>query len=57
MVQGVYAKAVLEESGQEPTRQYQVAYQEYVKMRGEALNRFTADTDKGIQLVPARHRR
>lgn len=52
LIQGVYAKAVLEESGQEPTNQYQVAYQEYIRMRKEALNRFTSDTGVDIMLQP-----
>lgn len=52
LVQGVYAKALLEENGQEPTRQFELAYQTYIQMRKEALNRLTADTGDHIQIVP-----
>lgn len=52
LVQGTYAKALLEESGQEPTNQYQVAYQEYLRMRKEALNRLTSDTGTDVMFVP-----
>ena len=52
LVQGVYAKALLEENGQEPTRQFQLAYQEYIRMRTEANNRLTSDTGDTFQVVP-----
>lgn len=52
LVQGTYAKALLEESGQEPTNQYQVAYQEYLRMRTEALNRLTSDTGTDVYFQP-----
>jgi hypothetical protein len=52
LVQGVYAKALLEESGQEPTAQYQIAYQEYIKMRTEAFNRLTSDTGTDVFFTP-----
>ena len=52
LVQGVYAKALLEEHGQEPTRQFEVAYQEYIRMQREALNRLTVDTGGDVQFVP-----
>ena len=52
LVQGVYAKALLEESGEEPTNQYQIAYAEYQRMRKEALNRFTSDTGTDIYIQP-----
>lgn len=52
LVQGVYAKALLEESGQEGGRAHQMAYQEYMRMRSEALNRFRADTGTDVRLVP-----
>lgn len=52
LIQGVYAKALLEESGGEPTNEYQVAYTEYLRMRTEALNRLTADTGSDVYLVP-----
>lgn len=52
LVQGVYAKMLIEESGQEKTDQYSTAYQEYVRMRREAFNRFTADTGSEVSIVP-----
>ena len=52
LVQGVYAKALLEENGQEPTRQFEIAYQEYIRMQREALNRLTVDTGGDVQFVP-----
>lgn len=52
LVQGLYAKALLEENGGEPTPQYQVAYNEYERMRSEALNRFNADTGTDMYFVP-----
>lgn len=52
LVQGVYAKAILEESGQEQTTQFKTAYEEYIRMRREALNRLTADTGTDVRFVP-----
>ena len=52
LIAGVYAKALLEENGGEPTREYEVAYQEYLSTRQEALNRFNADTGTDIYIVP-----
>lgn len=52
IVQGVYAKALLQENGGEPSNEYQIAYTEYLRMRQEALNRFNADTGTDIYLVP-----
>lgn len=52
LVQGTYAKALLEESGGEPTQEFQTAYAEYIRMRQEAANRFTADTGTDVYLVP-----
>lgn len=48
LVQGTYAKALLEESGQQGTPQYQVAYQEYIRMRQEAYNRMRGDQVKEV---------
>lgn len=56
LVAGLYAKALLEETGQEPTNQYQVAYAEYTRMRKEALNRFTADTNGDVYINPVGRR-
>lgn len=52
LVEGLYAEALLEENGGEPTPQYQVAFQEYERVRSEALNRYTADTGTDIYFVP-----
>ena len=52
LVQGLYAKALLEENGGEPTREYEMAYAEYLKARTEAANRLTTDTGTDIYLVP-----
>ena len=50
--QGLYAKALLEENGGEPTPQWEINYQEYTRMRSEALNRFNADTGTDMFLTP-----
>ena len=52
LVQGVYAKALLEEAGQEPTRQSQKAEGDYIRMRREAHNRWTADTGTDLYVNP-----
>lgn len=52
LVQGTYAKALLEENGGEPNPQYQMAYQEYLRMRQEALNRFTSDVGTDVYVTP-----
>lgn len=52
IVQGLYAKALLEENGGEPTQEYQTAYAEYIRMRLEAANRFTSDTGTDVYLTP-----
>lgn len=43
VVMGLYAKALLNESGGNPTREFQTAYSEYLKLKKEANNRFNAD--------------
>jgi len=54
LIQGLLAKALLEENGGEPTRQYEVAYAEYQRMLIEAANRYNSDTGNGtIQFVPS----
>ena len=54
LVQGVYAKALLEENGGTQTPEYQVAYTEYQRMRNETLNRFNYDTGPNeIRFVPS----
>ena len=52
LVQGTMAKKLLDDSGQEPTPQYNIAYQEYIRMRKEAFNRLTVDTASEIQITP-----
>lgn len=52
LVQGVYAKALLEENGGEPTTEYQMAYAEYQKYKQEALTRFTTDSGTDVYIVP-----
>lgn len=52
LIQGTYAKALLEENGGEPSPQYQTAYSEYLRMRQEALNRFNADVGTDTYVTP-----
>lgn len=52
LIQGVYAKALLQENGGEQTQEYQTAYAEYIRMRQEALNRFNADTGTDTYITP-----
>lgn len=54
LVMSLYAKALLEENGGEPTRQYQVAFTEYQRFLREASNRFTTDTGTGFRIIPGR---
>jgi hypothetical protein len=57
VIQGLYAKALLEENGGEPTPQFQAAFSLYERMKTEALNRYTADTGTDVYFVPNRGRR
>lgn len=52
LVQGLYAKALLEENGGEPSPQYQTAYAEYIRVRTESLNRYNADTGTDTYFTP-----
>jgi len=52
LIQGLYAKALLEENGGEPTKQYETAFAIYERMKREALNRFNADTGTDLRLIP-----
>ena len=52
LFQGVYAKALLEESEGVETPQYVGAYREYERMKRQALARQTSDTGTDINLVP-----
>ena len=53
LIKGLYAKALLEENGGEPTNEYRVVYAEYVRERDESYRRFTADTGTDVYLVPS----
>jgi len=53
VVNGVLAKAILNESGGSPTDHYQMVYQQYLDMRKEALNRFNGDTGPNISFSPS----
>lgn len=52
VVQGVLAKAILNESGGSPTDHYTKEQQDYLEARKEALNRFNGDTGWDIQFSP-----
>ena len=52
LVQGLYAKALLEENSGEQSQQFRTAYAEYQKMLREAQNRFTQDTEDEVRIVP-----
>ena len=52
VTQGLYAKALLNESGGGPTPEYQTAYAEYMRMRKEAGNRFNADVGREVYFQP-----
>jgi hypothetical protein len=54
LVNGLYAKALLEENGGEPTPQFQMAQAVYERQKTEALNRFNADTGTDVYFVPGR---
>lgn len=54
LIQGLLAKARLEENGGEPTREYLVDQQVYERMKLEALNRYTGDTGFETSIVPRR---
>lgn len=54
LIQGVYAKALLDENGGEPTKQFEFAYGEYKNIREQAMNRYTSDTGGDIYMVPQR---
>lgn len=50
--QGTYAKALLEDNGGEPTRQFQAAYQEYERMKNDGINRYNADSGTDVYFTP-----
>lgn len=55
--QGLHARALLEENGGEPTREYQVALAMYEKAKMQDLNRFTVDNGPTVQFMPNRRSR
>lgn len=54
VVEGVYARQILGESGGAPTDQYSLVQQEYLVARKEALNRFKGDSGFNINFTPGR---
>jgi hypothetical protein len=54
LVNGLYAKALLEENGGEPTPQFQMAQATFERQKTEALNRFNADVGTDVYFVPGR---
>jgi hypothetical protein len=56
LVQGTYAKAILEEAGQEETDEYKGTQKKYERMQREAYNRLTADTGGDLYLIPGQPR-
>ena len=52
LVQGTYAKALLDEAGGTETPTSRMAYGEYQKMLREAFNRFTSDFGDEVQFIP-----
>lgn len=54
LVQGLLAKAILDENGGAPTPQFQVELAMYEKMKKQALARFTSDTGGTLRIQPGR---
>lgn len=54
LIQGLYAKALLEENGGESTNQFTLAFREYQRMATEARRRYTSDTEDELTFVPHR---
>lgn len=54
LVNGLYAKALLEENGGEPTPQFQMAQATYERQKQEASNRWNADVGTDIFFIPGR---
>ena len=52
LVAGVYAKALLDESGGTQTQQFQTAYAEYQRLMKEAQARYTSDTEDVVRISP-----
>lgn len=54
LVQGLLAKALLDESGGAETPHYLAAFKLYQNMVDQSLNRFNADTGNTLRFVPGR---
>ena len=54
LLQGLYAKALLEENGGERTNQYEMAFREFQNLTQQAQRRFTADTEDVMTFTPHR---
>lgn len=52
VVQGLYANALLEENGGEPTNEYRTNLARYERAKSEALNRFDADSTDRVSFRP-----
>lgn len=57
VVQGVFAKALLNEANGSPTDHYNQEQAKYLDMRKTAFNRFNGDTGWDIQFSPVQRRR
>lgn len=56
MTNGVWAKAILNESGGSPTDHYTMVQNNYLESRKKALNRFNGDTGYDIAFTPSNFR-
>ena len=54
LINGLYAKALLEENGGEPTPQFQMAQATFERQKIEASNRWNADTGTDVYFIPGR---
>ena len=53
LIQGLYAKALLDENGGEQSQEFATAFAEFQRMKREALNRFNSDTGQDLILIPS----
>ena len=53
VIDGVYAKATLNENGGAPNDKYNMLQQQYLEGRKEALNRFNSDTGWDVSFSPS----
>lgn len=54
MINGLHAKALLEENGGEQTKEWQVVQAQYERGKVEARSRYTTDTSTTVRFVPRR---